>query len=87
MPRAITKEGKLKTRKDWKLLRTIVRDGASIDAGATINAGVIVGKNAIVRPGSVVTTDVPEEGVVEGSPDKISRYPPQKTKQLITSTY
>ena len=74
MPRATTEEGKLKTKKDWKLLRTIVRDGASIGAGSTINAGVIVGRNAIVRPGSVVTTDVPEKGVVEGSPAKISKY-------------
>ena len=74
MPRATTEEGKLKTKKDWKLLRTIVRDSASIGAGSTINAGVIVGRNAIVRPGSVVTTDVPEKCVVEGNPAKTSKY-------------
>lgn len=74
LPRAVTDDGRLKTRKDWKLLRAIIKDGSSIGAGSTIMAGVIVGKNAVVRPGSVVTADVPDGATVEGCPARASKY-------------
>lgn len=81
LPRAVTENGRLKTKKDWKLLRVIIKDGTSIGAGSTINAGVIIGKNATVRPGSVVTADVPDNGVVEGSPARAATY---VTEQHVT---
>ncbi len=44
---------------DWKLLKTIVRHGASIGAHSVILPGVEIGRDAVVGAGSVVTADVP----------------------------
>ncbi len=74
LSQAVTEDGKLKTKKDWKLLRAIIKDNASIGAGSTIIAGVIIGRNAVVRPGSVVTTDVPDDSIFEGYSAKASPY-------------
>jgi UDP-2-acetamido-3-amino-2,3-dideoxy-glucuronate N-acetyltransferase len=53
---------------DWKLLKTIVGQGASIGANSVILPGVRIGKNAMVGAGSVVTTDVPDDTTVCGNP-------------------
>ena len=53
-PRA-TANGQLQTEADWKVDRTVVKNGASIGSGATILANVTIGENAIVGAGSVVT--------------------------------
>ena len=47
----------LAARGDWKLLRTLVRRGASIGANATILPGVTIGGWAVAA-GGVVTKDV-----------------------------
>ncbi len=57
-PRA-TANGQLQTEADWKVDRTVIKNGASIGTGATILANVTIGENAIVGAGSVVTKDVP----------------------------
>ena len=67
-PRAVTREGAPQRAGDWKLERTIVRNGASIGSGAVILCGLTIGENAIVGAGAVVTHDVPDEAVVAGSP-------------------
>ena len=72
-PRATT-EGKLQTEADWKVERTVVKKGASIGSGATILSNISIGENAIVGAGSVVTKDVPPNGIVAGNPAKILRY-------------
>jgi acetyltransferase-like isoleucine patch superfamily enzyme len=69
-PRATTAEGKLKTKRDWKLERIIVKSGASIGANATIIGSVIIGENAIVGAGAVVTKDVEQNQIVVGVPAK-----------------
>lgn len=51
---------------DFTLLRTRIKEGASIGANATILPGITIGKNAVVGAGSVVTKDVPENTVVKG---------------------
>ena len=56
----------------WKLLRTIVKKGASIGAGSVI-LPVTIGKNALVGAGSVVTKDVPDNVLVQGNPAKVIR--------------
>lgn len=66
-PRA-TANGKLQTEEDWKVIPTVVKDGASIGSGATILCGVTVGKGALVGAGAVVTKDVPDYTVVYGNP-------------------
>lgn len=50
------------------LVRTLVRQGATIGAGATIVCGVTLGQAAFVGAGSVVVRDVPARAVVVGNP-------------------
>jgi acetyltransferase-like isoleucine patch superfamily enzyme len=71
-PRA-TANGQLQTEADWKVDRTVVKNGASIGTGATILANVTVGENAIVGAGSVVTKDVPANCIVGGNPARLFR--------------
>jgi acetyltransferase-like isoleucine patch superfamily enzyme len=71
-PRA-TANGQLQTEADWKVERTIIKNGASIGTGATILANVTVGENAIVGAGSVVTKDVPANSIVAGNPARVLR--------------
>lgn len=72
-PRAAS-NGNMLTEKDWTLIPTIVKKGASIGTNATILCGIIIGENAIVGAGSVVTKDVPANSVVYGNPAKIKSY-------------
>jgi UDP-2-acetamido-3-amino-2,3-dideoxy-glucuronate N-acetyltransferase len=48
--------------------RTLVKRGASIGANATIVCGVILGRYCFVAAGAVVTSDVPDYGLVIGVP-------------------
>src|SRR6266567_9312903 len=48
--------------------RTLVRRGASIGANATIVCGVTLGEYCFVAAGAVVTSDVPDYGLVMGVP-------------------
>lgn len=70
-PSAINKDGTLKSDKDWKLEKSIIKAGASIGANSTILPGIIIGKFAMVGAGSVVTKDVPDFGLVYGNPAKL----------------
>jgi len=47
-PRATSISGELQTERDWKVIETVVKKGASIGSGATILAGVSVGEHALV---------------------------------------
>jgi UDP-2-acetamido-3-amino-2,3-dideoxy-glucuronate N-acetyltransferase len=67
-PRATNGSGELQAEDDWKLLRTVVEDGASVGSGATILGGVRVGRGAIVGAGAVVTRDVGPGVTVAGNP-------------------
>jgi UDP-2-acetamido-3-amino-2,3-dideoxy-glucuronate N-acetyltransferase len=71
-PRA-TANGQLQTEADWKVERTLIKNGASIGTGATILANITIGENAIVGAGSVVTKDVPANCIVAGNPAKVFR--------------
>ena len=51
--------------------RTLVKRGASMGANSTIVCGVTVGRYAFVGAGAVVTRDVPDYGLVYGSPAKL----------------
>ena len=72
-PRATVPGGQLQTEADWKVEKTVIREGASIGSGATILCRVTVGKNAIVGAGSVVTKDVPTDAIVAGNPARVRR--------------
>lgn len=54
--------------------KTYVRKGASIGANATILPGLNIGQNAMIGAGSVVTHDVPSNGIVTGNPARIVGY-------------
>jgi len=72
-PRATTTGGGLQTEKDWKVERTLVKQGASIGSGSTILSNVVIGENSIVGAGSVVTRDVPPDVIVAGNPARVLR--------------
>jgi len=52
--------------KEFNVLKTVVKEGASIGANATILPGVTIGKNAMVGAGAIVTKDVPDGAIVKG---------------------
>jgi len=57
--------------RNYLMLQTVVRKGASIGANATILPGVTIGPGAMVGAGSVVTKDVPAGVTVAGNPAKV----------------
>ncbi len=59
---------------DWKIVPTVVQDGASIGANATVLCGLTIGSHAMVAAGSVVTHDVPDHGLVQGVPARLRGY-------------
>ena len=81
-PRATTAGGELQTEKDWKVERTLVKQGASIGSGATILSNVVIGEHAIVGAGSVVTRDVPARAIVAGNPARVLRSVPPNVGNL-----
>ena len=52
--------------KEFLLLRTTVKKGASIGANATILPGVTIGEKAMIAAGAIVTKDVPPGVTVKG---------------------
>lgn len=66
-----------------RLVRTKVKDGASIGANATIIAGLTIGKSAMVGAGAVVTKDVPDQGLVFGNPAKLMGFVCECGQKLI----
>jgi UDP-2-acetamido-3-amino-2,3-dideoxy-glucuronate N-acetyltransferase len=71
IPRAINPDGSLKTADDWVLGHSRVSYGAALGAGAIVVTGVTIGRWALVGSGAVVTTDVPDHGLVVGNPARL----------------
>ena len=69
-PRA-TANGELQTEKDWAVVPTHVRRGASIGSGVTILCGVTIGEDAMIGAGAVVTRDVAPGETVAGVPARV----------------
>jgi UDP-2-acetamido-3-amino-2,3-dideoxy-glucuronate N-acetyltransferase len=67
-PRATIDTGALQTERDWTVIPTVVKHGASIGSNATILCGVTIGERAIVGAGAVVTSDVPAGVTFAGNP-------------------
>jgi UDP-2-acetamido-3-amino-2,3-dideoxy-glucuronate N-acetyltransferase len=59
---------------DWKILQTLVKEGASICAGAVIRCGVAIGEYALIGAGSVVTEDIPPHALAYGNPARIRGF-------------
>ena len=79
-PRATVAGGGLQNEADRKVEKTRVCKGASIGSGSTILCNVTIGQNAIVGAGSVVTKDVPADGIVAGNPAKFLRFVNEEKK-------
>jgi len=67
-PRAANADGTMQGPKDWTLIPTVVKSGASIGSNATILPGITIGECALVGAGAVVTKDVPAHSTVVGNP-------------------
>lgn len=59
---------------DWKLVPTLVKQGASVGAGAVILCGVTIGEHAMIGAGSIVTKDVPPQALMYGNPATIRGF-------------
>lgn len=70
-PRAINPDGTLKGDADWEVGRTLVRYGAAVGAGSILLPGVTVGRFAMIAAGAVVSRDVPDHGLVAGTPARL----------------
>lgn len=70
LPRAINRDGSLKSDADWDVTPILVRRGAAIGANSTILPGVTIGRWAMVGSGSVVTRDVADFELVAGNPGR-----------------
>lgn len=53
--------------KDYTLVKTLVKKGASIGANATILCGVTIGENALIGAGAVITKDVGDNEIWYGN--------------------
>jgi acetyltransferase-like isoleucine patch superfamily enzyme len=74
-PRVIFTNDKYpRVRGKWRLLKTIVKKGASIGAGSIILPGLTIGKYALIGAGSIVTKDVEDYAIVLGFPAKVIGY-------------
>jgi UDP-2-acetamido-3-amino-2,3-dideoxy-glucuronate N-acetyltransferase len=62
---------KLQTESDWRVIPTLIKEGASLGSGSVILCGVTIGKEALVGAGAVVTKDVPDHAIVAGVPGRI----------------
>jgi UDP-2-acetamido-3-amino-2,3-dideoxy-glucuronate N-acetyltransferase len=59
---------------DWKILQTLVKEGASIGAGTVIVCGVTIGEYCLIGAGSVVTEDIPPHALAYGNPARIRGF-------------
>jgi UDP-2-acetamido-3-amino-2,3-dideoxy-glucuronate N-acetyltransferase len=70
-PKALDSGGNLQTEADWVVVRTRIRNRASIGSNATILCGLTIGEGALIGAGAVVTKDVPDYAIVAGVPAKV----------------
>ena len=59
---------------DWKIVETLVKEGASIGAGAVIVCGVTIGEYALIGAGSVVTENIPSYAMAYGNPAEVRGF-------------
>lgn len=67
-PRAINSKGGIKSFEEFNPGKVLIKKGASVGAGSIILTDLTVGKFAMVGAGSIVTENIPDYGLVLGSP-------------------
>jgi UDP-2-acetamido-3-amino-2,3-dideoxy-glucuronate N-acetyltransferase len=55
-------------------VKTLVKKSASLGANCTIICGITIGEYAFVGAGAVVTGDVPDYGLVKGTPARLTAW-------------
>lgn len=70
-PRAINKQGKIKSSNDWEAKTTVIKYGASIGAGTILLPGITIGRFAMVGAGSIVSKNIPDFALAFGNPAEI----------------
>jgi len=73
-PRAINPDGSQKSDTDWEISPILIKRGAAIGARTVVVCGVTIGEFALVGAGSVVTKNVPSQGLVYGNPARLQGY-------------
>jgi len=74
IPRAVNTNRSPKSADDWKISKTMVKEGASIGANVTLICGITIGSWAMVGAGAVVTRDVPDHALVYGNPANVQGF-------------
>jgi len=59
---------------DWRIVPTLVREGASIGAGTVVMCGVTIGEYAMIGAGSVITKDIPSHALAFGNPAEVRGF-------------
>ncbi len=59
---------------NWRIVETLVREGASIGAGSVVVCGVTIGEYAMIGAGSVITKDIPSHALAYGTPTKVRGF-------------
>jgi acetyltransferase-like isoleucine patch superfamily enzyme len=58
----------------WEIVKTLVKEGASIGAGSVVMCGVTVEEYAMIGAGSVVTNDIPSHALAYGNPAEVRGF-------------
>ena len=69
-----TNDARPRSLGEWKIVKTLVKKGASIGANSTILCGIVIGAHSMIGAGSVVTEDVPDHCLVYGNPARIRGF-------------
>lgn len=59
---------------DWEIVKTFMKEGASIGAGSVVVCGVTIGEYAMIGAGSVVTENIPSHALAYGNPIEVRGF-------------
>ena len=58
----------------WEIAKPIViGDNTWLGANATVLPGITIGKNCVIGAGTLITTDIPDNSLVLGTPGRVVR--------------
>lgn len=77
-----TNDLKPRSKQDFEILKTVLKQGCSIGANSTIVGGIVIGAWSLIGAGSVVTKDVPDYGAVWGNPAKFQYWICKCTRKM-----
>ena len=69
---------------NWRIVPTLVKQGASIGAGTVVICGVTIGEYAMIGAGSVITKGIPPHALAYGNPASLRGFVCKCGRQLKT---